>query len=67
MFEHMKNYEFLLKKVSTWLKSGGKLFVHIFCHQSDPYDMEKGISVRGSSYTRLDEYVFFHRGNLSLS
>jgi cyclopropane fatty-acyl-phospholipid synthase-like methyltransferase len=47
MFEHMKNYEFLLKKVSTWLKSGGKLFVHIFCHKSDPYDMEEGISARG--------------------
>jgi cyclopropane fatty-acyl-phospholipid synthase-like methyltransferase len=43
MFEHMKNYEFLLKKVSTWLKSGGKLFVHIFCHKSDPYDMEEGM------------------------
>ena len=42
MFEHMKNYDFLLKKVSVWLKSGGKLFVHIFCHKSDPYDMEEG-------------------------
>lgn len=42
MFEHMKNYEFLLKKVSNWLKSNGKLFLHIFCHKSDPYDMENG-------------------------
>ena len=42
MFEHMKNYDFLLKKVSVWLKSGGKLFVHIFCHKSDSYDMEEG-------------------------
>jgi cation-transporting P-type ATPase 13A2 len=42
MFEHMKNHEFLLKKIATWLKPSGKLFVHIFCHKSDPYDMERG-------------------------
>jgi cyclopropane fatty-acyl-phospholipid synthase-like methyltransferase len=38
----MKNYEFLLKKVSVWLRPEGNLFVHIFCHKSDPYDMEGG-------------------------
>ena len=37
MFEHMKNYEALLKKISTWLKPGGKLFVHIFTHKWKPY------------------------------
>lgn len=42
MFEHMKNYSFLLKKVSQWLKSGGKLFIHIFCHKSQPYDYKEG-------------------------
>lgn len=30
MFEHMKNYQLLMEKVSTWLKPQGKLFVHIF-------------------------------------
>lgn len=25
MFEHMKNYELLMKKVSNWLKPGGKV------------------------------------------
>lgn len=30
MFEHMKNYQKLLKKVSNWLKTEGKLFIHIF-------------------------------------
>ena len=39
----MKNYQSLLRKVSTWLKPSGKLFVHIFCHKSAPYDMEGGI------------------------
>ncbi|KAH7911034.1 S-adenosyl-L-methionine-dependent methyltransferase [Hygrophoropsis aurantiaca] len=49
MFEHMKNYEVLLRKVSTWLKPTTKehpddslLFVHIFCHKSTPYHFEEG-------------------------
>ena len=25
MFEHMKNYELLMKKVSNWIKPGGKV------------------------------------------
>ncbi|ETW80506.1 SAM-dependent methyltransferase [Heterobasidion irregulare TC 32-1] len=49
MFEHMKNYDKLLRKVSTWLKPSqhtgegddsnpSLLFVHIFCHKTMPYD-----------------------------
>ncbi|KAL1921235.1 uncharacterized protein VTP21DRAFT_10951 [Calcarisporiella thermophila] len=38
MFEHMKNYDFLLQKTSTWIRPGGLLFVHIFCHKQNPYD-----------------------------
>jgi len=37
MFEHMKNYGKLLKKISGWLRPGGKLFVHIFTHKWKPY------------------------------
>ncbi len=33
MFEHMRNYEVLLSRISNWLRPGGKLFVHIFCHR----------------------------------
>lgn len=40
MFEHMKNYGALLKKVSSWMKNGGKLFVHIFCHDKYIYNFE---------------------------
>jgi cyclopropane-fatty-acyl-phospholipid synthase len=40
MFEHMKNYERLLANVSTWLKSDGKLFVHIFTHHKFAYHFE---------------------------
>jgi cyclopropane fatty-acyl-phospholipid synthase-like methyltransferase len=42
LFEHMKNYQALMAKVSRALKPGGKLFVHIFAHRSSPYDFEDG-------------------------
>eukprot|EP00975_Prorocentrum_lima_P044179 9263330-Prorocentrum_lima.AAC.1 len=42
MFEHMKNYGKLLEKVSSWLKPGGKLFIHIFTHRDMPYHFEDG-------------------------
>ena len=42
MFEHMKNYEALMAKVSRALKPGGKLFLHIFAHKESPYDFEEG-------------------------
>lgn len=37
MFEHMKNYERLLARISGWLKPGGALFVHIFTHREFAY------------------------------
>ncbi|MDO8843417.1 cyclopropane-fatty-acyl-phospholipid synthase family protein [Methylicorpusculum sp.] len=40
MFEHMRNYDSLLNKVASWLRPGGKLFVHIFCHRYLAYPFE---------------------------
>lgn len=40
MFEHMKNYEKLMEKISTWLKPKGLLFVHHFCHRFYMYNFE---------------------------
>ena len=37
MFEHMRNYKELLKKVSYFLNDNGKLFVHIFVHKNYAY------------------------------
>lgn len=42
MFEHMKNYELLLRKLSKWLKDDGKLLVHIFAHRKFAYHFDKG-------------------------
>jgi cyclopropane-fatty-acyl-phospholipid synthase len=40
MFEHMKNYGLLLKKISGWMKPDAKLFVHIFAHRFFAYHFE---------------------------
>ena len=32
MFEHMRNWDALLERVSQWLAPDGKLFMHIFTH-----------------------------------
>ena len=40
MFEHMRNYEELLRRISSWLKPNGKLMVHIFCHAQFAYPFE---------------------------
>ena len=37
MFEHMRNYKELLARISSWLKDNGKLFFHIFVHDSYAY------------------------------
>lgn len=40
MFEHMRNYDTLLGRISQWLRPGGALFVHIFCHKTLLYTFE---------------------------
>ena len=37
MFEHMRNWQELLKRVAGFLKPQGKLFIHIFTHQQYAY------------------------------
>jgi len=40
MFEHMKNYRELMKRIAGWLNPDGKLFVHIFTHREYAYHFE---------------------------
>ncbi len=40
MFEHLRNYEKLLHKISSGMKSDGLLFVHIFTHKNYAYYFE---------------------------
>jgi cyclopropane-fatty-acyl-phospholipid synthase len=37
MFEHMRNWQSLLERISDWLKPEGKLFIHIFSHRRYAY------------------------------
>lgn len=40
MFEHVRNYQKLFEKISTWLKPEGLLLCHIFCHRFLHYPFE---------------------------
>jgi len=38
MFEHMRNYRELFRRVHDWLLPQGRFFMHIFCHRTTPYE-----------------------------
>jgi cyclopropane-fatty-acyl-phospholipid synthase len=40
MFEHMRNYKKLFRRISDWLTPEGKFFMHIFVHKTTPYLFE---------------------------
>ena len=40
MFEHMRNFTELMRRISSWLAADGALFVHIFCHRDLAYPFE---------------------------
>jgi cyclopropane-fatty-acyl-phospholipid synthase len=40
MFEHMRNYQLLMQKVASFLKTDGKVFIHIFTNKEYAYLFE---------------------------
>ncbi len=40
MFEHMRNWPELLRRVSGWLAPDGRLFLHVFAHRRFAYPFE---------------------------
>jgi len=43
MFEHMRNYGELFRRIDDWLLPDGRFFMHIFCHRTTPYEyIDKG-------------------------
>jgi len=53
MFEHMRNYGVLMRRISRWLVPGGKLFVHIFCHRNLMYPF-----TTDGEYDWMGQYFF---------
>jgi cyclopropane-fatty-acyl-phospholipid synthase len=37
MWEHMSNWQALLKRVRGWTRDDGRLFLHVFSHRTQPY------------------------------
>ncbi len=40
MFEHLANWPLLLARIRSWLRPGGKLFLHVFSHRRLAYRFE---------------------------
>ncbi|MBL8858338.1 MAG: class I SAM-dependent methyltransferase [Planctomycetes bacterium] len=41
MFEHMRNWEELLRRAASWLRPEGRMFLHVFAHKSYAYAFEE--------------------------
>ena len=40
MFEHMSNWDALLRRLAGWLETDGAAFIHVFSHRHSPYRFE---------------------------
>ena len=40
MFEHMRNWAEMFRRVRGWLRRDGRFFMHVFAHRSTPYAFE---------------------------
>ncbi|GFS11984.1 (S)-coclaurine N-methyltransferase-like [Elysia marginata] len=63
MFEHMKNYDILFQRVSSWLKPHGLLFLQVLCHKAHPYAFD----VKPGSDTEWMAKNFFTGGTMPSS
>jgi len=52
MFEHMRNWPLLLRRIASWLGPDGALFLHFFCHReaSYPYTTDGDLDWMGRTF-----------------
>lgn len=53
MFEHMRNWPRLFRKVRSWVRPDGRFFLHTFAHRSVPYEY-----VSRSAADWMSQYFF---------
>lgn len=58
MFEHVRNYEFLLTNIRNWLTDQGRLFVHVFCHRQFAYPFEVDHTSGSDSTNWMSQHFF---------
>ena len=56
MFEHMRNWNELLKRISNWLYPNGLVFIHIFTHRNKSYFLD------GNEKVNWMAKYFFNQG-----